>query len=228
MIRIVWHAFLCCGHANSPPPKTQEARIVPELRIRPTGVYFSLPRVRGRVGDPVSRYVNKQLVRETRRGRVDRVADLLGRRAEVDYLANDGFTPLSRACYQGHTEVVKLLFESGADPNAGARDGANPLFWASVRGHDEIVRLLLAHGADANSARRSDGSARSALHAAVSRGHVTIATVLIEAGASVDRLCLYGRAEEANLQEVLASIKQRRDIARNTESEDPEGGEPMR
>jgi ankyrin repeat protein len=47
----------------------------------------------------MSRYLDKQLVHETYRGRSDRVEDLHARGADVNKLASDGFTPLMRAAY---------------------------------------------------------------------------------------------------------------------------------
>lgn len=159
----------------------------------------------------MGRYLKKQLQRETKRGRTDRVAELLDRGANIDALARDGFTPLSRASYSGHLDAVQLLLDRGADPNLGAADGANPLFWATVKGHEEIVRLLLAHDADSNVARRGEGHSYSALHAAISGRQSAIAKMLIEAGASVDHEYLYRdaltHAEEIGLDELVALLK---------------------
>ena len=69
----------------------------------------------------------------------------------VDLNAQDpqfGSTPLSWAALMGHTEVVALLLEQGADVNAQNRDGATPLHSAAFLGRTETVKLLLEKGAD--------------------------------------------------------------------------------
>lgn len=69
----------------------------------------------------------------------------------VDLNAQDpqfGSTPLSWAALMGHTEVVALLLERGADVNAQNRDGATPLHSAAFLGRAETVKLLLEKGAD--------------------------------------------------------------------------------
>jgi ankyrin repeat protein len=73
-----------------------------------------------------------------------------------------GKRALSSAVEFGHSPVVRLLFERGADPNwsegsTAARGVA--LHAASRAGDREIVELLLAHGADPNGSIDSSGSA---------------------------------------------------------------------
>src|SRR5262245_20825470 len=108
----------------------------------------------------MSRLIDRQLVRESTRGDIARVREILERGAAVNRLHNDGFTALMRAGYYGHAQLVKLLLASGADPNHPGRDGAGALFWASVRGHEAIVELLLAAGADVNAVRGSEDRRR--------------------------------------------------------------------
>ena len=90
------------------------------------------------------------------------MAATLGDEARVrELLANDHPTlandadpchrrPLSGAASRGHTEVVRLLLENGADPNAKEAicQGGLALHVAVWRGYDEIVRLLLESGAN--------------------------------------------------------------------------------
>jgi len=49
---------------------------------------------------------------------------------------------LRKAAKYGHTEVVKLLLEQGADVHA---DNDWALVWAADNGHKEVVKLLLEH-----------------------------------------------------------------------------------
>ena len=59
-----------------------------------------------------------------------------------------GSIMLSIAALMGHTEIVALLLEHGADVNAKSRDGGTALHAAAFLGRVEAVILLLEHGAD--------------------------------------------------------------------------------
>jgi ankyrin repeat protein len=48
------------------------------------------------------------------------------------------------ACSGGHSSVVQLLIDAGADVNGQDDTGATPLFLASHAGHIVVVQLLLA------------------------------------------------------------------------------------
>ena len=52
---------------------------------------------------------------------------------------------LRYCCAGGHTEVVKVLLEAGADVHAC---DDNALQWANRHGHTETVKVLLEAGAD--------------------------------------------------------------------------------
>jgi ankyrin repeat protein len=60
-------------------------------------------------------------------------------------------TPLIVAAAYGHTEVVKLLLEKGAQVNMGNEGGETALHYAARHGHTKVMRILLEHGADPKS-----------------------------------------------------------------------------
>ena len=121
-----------------------------------------------------------------------RVAQLLLERgADVNARRNDHQTPLHVASYFGFVEIVRLLLDRCADPEANAESdmGEKPLHKVSsgkYRSQEDGVRvaqLLLECGADVNS-RRNDRW--TPLHIASWSGKFEVVQVLIDHTAEVD------------------------------------------
>lgn len=55
----------------------------------------------------------------------------------------DDQTPLHCAARMGHKDLVKLLLDHKANPNATTTAGQTPLHIASREGHVQTVRILL-------------------------------------------------------------------------------------
>jgi ankyrin repeat protein len=72
---------------------------------------------------------------------------LIDQGADVHAKSYRGWTPLHRACVNGHAEVVKALLEKGADVHAKANDGKTPLHRACRYGHYDIAAMLRDRGA---------------------------------------------------------------------------------
>jgi ankyrin repeat protein len=100
--------------------------------------------------------------------------------------ANRGrWTALIWAVRLNHTDIAKLLIESGADVNI--KYGYyrwTALYWAALQGQTEVVELLLEHGADVNAAIR--GQKYTALSEAVKRGYTDIVKIIVENGARIE------------------------------------------
>ncbi len=84
----------------------------------------------------------------------------------------------------GHSEVVNLLLERGADINSTANTlGGGPLMTAAEKGRLEVVKLLLAKGADVNEGGRMGFTP---LMAASEKGQLDIVKELLDKGADIN------------------------------------------
>jgi ankyrin repeat protein len=129
-------------------------------------------------------------------------------------------TPLMLACLDGNTDIVRLLIEAKADPNAHTKWGEYPLTNAIVRGHTEAVRALLEAGAETTLQYepRSVPSGKyncviasrfSPLADAVAGGHAEITELLLAAGADPNVVSRHGDSP------LLAAVTSRHfDLAR--------------
>jgi len=108
------------------------------------------------------------------------VKALLDRGAKPSLPSRDqGFTPLHSAVANdaagSERDIVRLLLEAGADPNAKSREGGTPLHTAAFTGDLDVAELLLAHGADPNV---TDPKGHTPLDVARERKNVEVATAL--------------------------------------------------
>jgi ankyrin repeat protein len=87
-------------------------------------------------------------------GNIEPVRELLEHDSKLVRIPNPaaphrGWTALHTAAKHGHLDIVRLLLQHGADPNAReAGDNTYPLHWAAANRHVEIVRALLDAGGD--------------------------------------------------------------------------------
>ena len=65
-------------------------------------------------------------------------------------LGKNGNTPLMQAASEGDCEVMELLLEFGADPNAINEHSENPLGFAVSWNQLDAIRILVTAGADIN------------------------------------------------------------------------------
>ena len=54
----------------------------------------------------------------------------------------DGYTPIHRAAWKGHTEIVQILAPLTDNPNAPNKAGETPIDYAFRKGYTEIVKIL--------------------------------------------------------------------------------------
>jgi uncharacterized protein len=91
-------------------------------------------------------------------GKADRLREILAAEPEsANAYGDDGFQPLTLACFYGHVDAARVLLEHGADPNTLGRHEhiqTNALHAAAAsenKGPEvryELCKLLLDNGAD--------------------------------------------------------------------------------
>ena len=103
----------------------------------------------------------------------------------INTISGRGVTPLIIAAGGGHLNVVTFLIKEGADVSLPDYDGRTALHFAvgSSDNSCEILRCLIENGADINKGRNDN---QTPLMVAAEKGHVSVATFLIERGADVD------------------------------------------
>lgn len=115
-----------------------------------------------------------EMRRAASEGNVARVKQLLEAGTDVNAANRYGGTALAFACDRGQVEVVKLLLQHGANPNAqDTFYNATPITWAAMKGHVEISRLLL------DKAGQGD---EQVLMMGVGGGHPALVKMVIERG----------------------------------------------
>ncbi|VDM96170.1 unnamed protein product [Thelazia callipaeda] len=111
---------------------------------------------------------------------------LLERGSDINsHIETNRNTALTLACFQGRTDVVRLLLEYNANVEHRAKTGLTPLMEAANGGYVEVGELLLSAGADPNTAPVPT-SRDTALTIAADKGHHKFVEMLIHARAQID------------------------------------------
>lgn len=119
----------------------------------------------------------------------------------IDSHSQDGFTPLSLACFFGHQEVAAYLVDQGANVNLAATNPMRvaPIHAAAAARSFWIVQMLVKAGADVNQPQQQGWRP---LHAAAQNGDADTVKLLLDAGA--DRTA---RADNNQTASDLAMLK---------------------
>ncbi|KPM35886.1 hypothetical protein AK830_g10674 [Neonectria ditissima] len=72
---------------------------------------------------------------------------LATKRVNLELPDSQGYTPLTRAAFQGQLSMVEKLLKAGAAVDAHDKDDWTALRWAAQKGYKMIARLLINHGA---------------------------------------------------------------------------------
>jgi hypothetical protein len=89
------------------------------------------------------------------------------------------------ACFQGHLQIAKWLFELGAADDIRTKndDGATPMFFACHKGHLQVAKWLFDVGA-ADDIKTADDYSRHPLQIACDEDHLHVSQWLILAGSA--------------------------------------------
>ncbi|CAH0369602.1 unnamed protein product [Pelagomonas calceolata] len=138
---------------------------------------------------------SKAFCRAANDGNLEAVKKSIRDGADIDYRCPTSIgkeTALFIASQNGHTEVVRLLLEAGADANIVDHQGGTPLYIAAQEKHGDVVRLLLAEVDPRDSILKPSGS--GPLHVAAFQGGTAALETLLEDG----RLPIDGRTTEGH------------------------------
>jgi ankyrin repeat protein len=164
ILTLIFIVLLICSCATT--PKTQEERRRENqeafFRAVQNGDYAEVNRSIEEGAD-----VNAELVKDIKHS-----DNIFGGRKYTF----DSSTALIAASSEGHSEIVKLLIEAGADVYAQDLEGHTALWWAYQYGHTEVTKLLFEAGAGVN----------IGLIEASRYGSTEVVKLLIEAGADVN------------------------------------------
>ena len=169
------------GSADPPLVRPRPPSYSPRL-LKTVSLFASLlllPSLAASTGDA--------LIEAAKRGDVQQARVLLDQGVRVDTLDSSRRTPLMWTARNGHSSLVDLLIDRGANVSAVAAHGDTVLCYAisccEKPGSADIVTKLLDNGADPN-AKPHDGW--TPLMLAASRDRSDLLNLLLAAGAEID------------------------------------------
>lgn len=128
----------------------------------------------------------------------------------INSFSGDGFTPIALAAYFNQSEMVRFLFEMGADPNTKASNPSrvNALHAAVARENLALCGFLLDNGAMVDATQISGVTP---LHSAVHRGNVELTKLILSYNPNVylkmdngqDALAIASNLENDTIKQIL-------------------------
>eukprot|EP01129_Flabellula_baltica_P013691 TRINITY_DN640_c0_g1_i1.p1 TRINITY_DN640_c0_g1~~TRINITY_DN640_c0_g1_i1.p1 ORF type:complete len:420 (-),score=125.36 TRINITY_DN640_c0_g1_i1:952-2211(-) len=120
-----------------------------------------------------------------RYGRCDIVEYLVEQGADLNWISNDGKTPLFWAVEGNKHKAVQILLDAGADYSIGDVKGCTPLHKACRMGSLAMAKLFTEAGADINAKEAEALDKSSVLQEAVFGKNIQLIRYLIEQGADI-------------------------------------------
>lgn len=117
----------------------------------------------------------------------------------------NGSTLLYTACYNGDLEVVKILLQSGADPNIKS-NGATNLYIVSWRNYASIIDELIKYDAKINEPNDNTDGAPPLLYA-VMQNNIDCVKSLLKHGANLTYMPMYIPYYRSELNNNIESMR---------------------
>lgn len=129
------------------------------------------------------------------------------RKADIDYIDNNGLTAVHWAALSGHEDVLEGLIKRGAGIDGLSPKYGTPLCLAALKGHMKIIQVLLRYQAQPITSENKLGSA---IHCAAWGGDSDILDLIIKHAHQnsghtyLDHGCASGGAEDFEAADALA------------------------
>ena len=131
-----------------------------------------------------------QICNAARAGNVDAVKRLI-KHVDLDELDPvSGTTVLMKASDGGHSEIVKMLLDAGANTNRRDAGGWSPLRHVIRQGDQQVIKMLIERGADVNYKSYQE----TLLMSAAEVGNAGSVQQLIDALADLYPVCADGKS----------------------------------
>jgi ankyrin repeat protein len=114
-------------------------------------------------------------------GNYESVKFLIGRGAEVNFVDDEGYSPIHTMVGSKHGNkeaILKLLLSCGADINIRGLDSRTPLHLAVYEGDYEMASILVKKGADIHKNLNMWGETESSYEAAMRIGDIEMLELL--------------------------------------------------
>ncbi|XP_078037149.1 ankyrin repeat domain-containing protein 49 [Augochlora pura] len=119
----------------------------------------------------------KSVLEAAENGNLDNLRKLIAKNKHLlECRDKDGYTPLHRASYAGHVDIVEYLLQAGASTSSKTMDNWEPLHSACCWNNVECAAVLIANGADINAKSAGD---QTPLHLVCASSHNSQALQLL-------------------------------------------------
>lgn len=135
-----------------------------------------------------------KLIKYIKTNEVEKCSKIISRRlADINYRADNDWTPLHFAVWIGNVKIVNLLMLGKASVNSKARNDLTPVMVACNTGNHQVFNLLITAGANFH---ERDSEQSSCLHYAAQGGNQEIMQELINLGLSTNSRNRHGKLPE--------------------------------
>ncbi|KAH3735339.1 E3 ubiquitin-protein ligase MIB2-like [Dreissena polymorpha] len=136
-----------------------------------------------------TKHLNLGLIQAAKLGTTECCQCLIGAGAEINFVSNANYTPLTTAIKHNKPEVVRLLLSSGCSAENKGGLNSYPLHIAVQQGFEKCVNLLLEYDASVN-VKDAEGNTPIVLSAIY--GHYGAMRSLLQAGCNINAANKHG------------------------------------